>query len=128
MGAKMKSKKKKIGKGVNVENNFLDFIKKNKGVVFRYWVYRRGFTPYEQENKFSDESMFEDIECTNAFIEECIYLPDGDVLIGFLEYDEGIDWDDGQTHYRSINYEKLSNIKLACYKGDQEGICDACWQ
>ena len=30
----------------------------------RFWIYRRMFTPYEQQEAFTDESVFEDVFCT----------------------------------------------------------------
>ena len=95
--------------------SFGEFMADNQYCIYRYWIYRRGFTPYEQDNKFMDESMFEDETCRVAYIKECIDLPDGDILLGLLDADlinnEGI---------ISIQYCKLSEIRLEFYEGDQE--------
>ena len=66
--------------------------------VLRYWVYKRVFTPLEQEKKYVDQSEYEDSYCKKGIIRECVQLPDGDLLIGFQNY---------------IEYYKLSEIRLA---------------
>lgn len=35
-----------------IYNSFFDFLKKNKDRIFRFWVYKRIFTPLEQEKKY----------------------------------------------------------------------------
>ena len=95
-------------------NNFLDFMHDNKNTVFRYWIYRRQYTPYEQDQKFTDESVFEDIFCKQAYIRQCIFLPDGDILIGFVDADIN-SYDD-----KTMQYCKLSEIRLESYSVDQE--------
>ena len=49
--------------------------------IFRILVYRKPgqYTPYEMENKFSDESLYVDNEYKRVFIEDVIELPDKDV-------------------------------------------------
>lgn len=76
--------------------------------IFRILIYRKPgqYTPYEMENKFSDESLYVDNEYKKVFIEDVIELPDEDG-----EYEcELAD---------SIEYYKLSEIKLECFKCDQ---------
>lgn len=78
--------------------------------VYRYWVYRRGFTPYEQEEKFEDESMFEDPQCSFGFIREAINLGN-DWLLGIQEV-----YPDIPASYKAhqhFQYYKLSEIRLA---------------
>ena len=55
--------------------------------VFRMWVFKKMFTPYEQDEKFSDESVYVDDICKYVMIKELIELPDGDLLIGFQDTD-----------------------------------------
>lgn len=95
--------------------DFNEFMTESQYCIYRYWVYRRGFTPYEQDKKFTDESMFEDTTCKTAYIRELINLPDGDILIGFLDADSI-----NINNQISIQYYKLSEIRLEYYEGDQE--------
>ena len=92
-----------------------DFVRANCNRVFRYWIYRRSYTPYEQEHKFMDESIYEDICCNTAYIKECIELPNGDFLLGFLDANRA---EDGE--FNAIQYCKLSEIRLEYTNIDQE--------
>lgn len=80
--------------------------------VFRYWTYRRLFTPYEETEKFEDESYYEDPFASYGRIVECVELPDGDYLLGFQPVI------DGETR-NNVDYQHLSEIRLACYACDQ---------
>lgn len=99
-----------------MHSDFSQFVVYNKNTKFRYWIYRRMFTPYEQEGLFSDESMFEDIHCRLAYIHTVIILPDNDILIGFLD----ADFADDPEAKNNIQFCKLSEIRLEIYEGDQE--------
>ena len=95
----------------------LDFFKDNDGIVFRYWVYRRMFTPFEQEKAYSDESFFEDTHANFGIVRDCIALGNGEYLLGFqdvydLENEEG-------REYTVLNYYRLSEIRLSYYHADQ---------
>ena len=98
-----------------IYDSFQDFVNKNKDIVFRYWVYKRIFTPYEQDKRFEDESIFESQMCEMAYIRECIPLPNGDFLLGFeseeMAHKEG---------HHMFDYYKLSNICLGYCQIDQE--------
>lgn len=88
--------------------------------VYRILKYRKEgqYTPYEIENKFEDESLFEDIHYKKVVIDEVVELPDKDLLIGFREV--FIDDTDEEYGYSgSIEYYKLSEIKLECFACDQ---------
>ena len=79
--------------------------------IFRIWEYKRMFTPYEQFEKFSDESPYVNDECD--FIKICgvITLPDGDLLLATTDaYGDG----------KYISYHKLSEISLAKSEKDME--------
>lgn len=83
--------------------------------VFRFWVYRRMFTPYEKEQKFSDESQYEDNSCKLGYIRELINLENGDYLIGFeLVVNEYGEVEDAT----SLEYYKLSEIRLVYDEND----------
>lgn len=88
----------------------------NKGTIFRYQVYRRGYTPYEMDKKFSDESLFED-DYHYAYIDELMEIPN-DILIAFEEVNFAAE---GKPYLTGITYyEKLSNIKLSKFNLDNE--------
>lgn len=72
-------------------------------VLFNVYVKKHIYTPYEQEQKFSDEST-EELELQNVHMIKAIELPDGDVLLGFQWFSED------ENSY--IYYYKLSEIRL----------------
>ena len=83
--------------------------------VFRLWVFKKMFTPYEQDEKFSDESVYEDDVCKYVMIKELIELPDGDLLIGFQDAD---------SDNLYLEYFKLSEIRLDYRPEDKERLED----
>lgn len=84
----------------------------NESKIFRYVIYRRLFTPYEQEQAFSDESQYEDNSYTFGLIEEAIDLGGGEWLLGFRKLCDG-------EVCGEIEYCKLSEIRLSCFDCDQ---------
>ena len=86
--------------------------------VFRYWVYKRMFTPLEQEQKYMDQCEFEDSYCKEGIIRECVELPDGDFLLGFQNVPDDDDYNDDVELY--IEYYKLSEIRLAYHPTNRE--------
>lgn len=97
--------------------DFLTFVLDNSDQVFRYWVFKRMFTPLECERKYFDQSQFEDSTASLGIIKECIELSNGDVILGFepvFEYNS-------EPEEHDILYYKLSEIRLAKYERDQRG-------
>lgn len=93
-------------------NSFAEYLQSlPPDTVFRIWQYKRMFTPYEQEEKFSDESQYVDDECDYIRILDVITLPDGDLLLATTYA-----W--GESSY--ISYYKLSEISLAKSEKDME--------
>ena len=86
--------------------------------VFRMWIFKKMFTPYEQDEKFSDESVYVDDICKYVMIKELIELPDGDLLIGFQ------DTDDIDSDNLYLKYYKLSEIRLDYCQNDNESLED----
>lgn len=84
--------------------------------TYRYWIYKRMFTPQEQAEKWSDQCIFEDEHCNYGIIKEAIELPDGDILLGFINPDT----EEDSVAYGYIDYHKLSEIALAYYPLDME--------
>lgn len=85
----------------------------NSDRIYRFVVYKKLFTPYEQDKKFMDESQFEDTHYRFGFIEEAVDLGHGEWLLGFREIIEGDVLD-------RINYFRLSDIQLSFFEQDQD--------
>lgn len=83
--------------------------------VYRYLVYRKVYTPYEEQQAFSDESQYEDSHYTTCRIEEAIDLGSGEWLLGLMELDEDLE-DTGV-----VTYLKLSEIRLVRFEEDSHG-------
>lgn len=92
------------------------WLSDNSDRIYRFMVYKKLFTPYEQEQKFSDESQFEDTHYRFGFIEEVIELGHGEWLLGLREIIDGEVYD--------INYFKLSDIQLSYFEQDQNMLSD----
>lgn len=90
--------------------DFPAFLTAHKDDIFRYWVYRRMFTPYEQKECFQDESVFEDVYAEVGVVKECIPIGNGDFLIGFQAADDSDPYN--VTVFDFIEYYKLSEIRL----------------
>lgn len=81
--------------------------------LYRYLVYKKLFTPYEQEAAFVDESIYEDTHYRLCKIEEAIDLGNGEWLLGLRTIEE-----DGQV-FGMVHYHKLSELRLALFENDQ---------
>ena len=92
------------------------WLSDNSDRIYRFMVYKKLFTPYEQEQKFSDESQFEDTHYRFGFIEEAIELGHDEWLLGLREIIDGEVYD--------INYFKLSDIQLSYFEQDQNMLSD----
>ena len=92
------------------------WLSDNSDRIYRFVVYKKLFTPYEQEQKFSDESQFEDTHYRFGFIEEAIELGHGEWLLGLREIIDGEVYD--------INYFRLSDIQLSYFEQDQNMLSD----
>lgn len=87
-----------------------EWLRNHQGEVFRYWTYRKVFTPYEVDQKFTDESVFEDSYASFGYLNEVIDLKNGDYLLGFQQKD--------LPDY--MEYRRLSEISLALCAFDQQ--------
>ena len=84
------------------------WISDNSDRIYGFNVYRRLYTPYEQEYQFLDESQFEDDEMTYGYIREAVKLGHGDWLLGFqCVYDDG-----GCAKEDDLEYYRMSDIRL----------------
>ena len=83
--------------------------------VFRMWVFKKMFTPYEQDENVLDDNVYVDDTCKYVMIKELIELPDGDLLIGFQDAD---------SDNLYLEYYKLSEIRLDYCQSDKERLED----
>lgn len=81
--------------------------------IYRYLVYKKLFTPYEEKHAFMDESVFEDTHYELCQIEEAIDLGNGEWMLGLRSIGE-----DGKIYGR-VEYYKLSEIRLARFDNDK---------
>ena len=86
-----------------------NFVKKNKNTVFRYWLRKRMWTPYEMELKDRYQSDLVEEEASYGYLVEAIDLGH-DWLIGISE-DKKFDY---------ISYYRLSEVDLAISDTDQD--------
>ena len=100
-------------------DSFNAFVEAHKNDVFRLWKYKKMFTPYEMENKFIDESIYEDTTCSFVIFREVIDLGN-DILIGYTEVFGEEDEFDFKT--ASISYAKLSEILISRYPDDNDAF------
>ena len=85
-----------------------NFIKKHKNEIFRYWLRKRMWTPYEMELKDPEQTEYEMLECDYGYLVEAIDLG-YDWLIGIS----------GELDKSYISYYKLSELELALCQNDQ---------
>lgn len=98
--------------------DFTTWLVNNQETVFTISRYRKMFTPYEEENKFSDETAFEDTY--QGKIKSAINLG-YDTLLEINVLLDTIGGYDGEfSNSRVTNYELLSNVSLSVYKDESE--------
>ena len=97
-----------------------EWLKEYEHKIFRMWRYKKMFTPYEIEQKFVDESVYESDMCEYIIITKIIPLSNDDYLLGYIlvdgyNYNEIIDKPDNE---KLEWYVKLSEISLAYSETD----------
>lgn len=97
----------------NVITDFETWLLDYSERLYRYLVYKKTFTPYEQKNAFVDESVYEDTHYQLCKIDEAIDLGNGEWMLGLRTIEE-----DGKV-YGMVHYHKLSEIRLALFENDQ---------
>lgn len=90
--------------------NFSDFVNNNKNKIFRYWLRKTMWTPYEMELKDPDQSGLVDEECSYGYFVDCVDLG-YDWLVGISE-------DNPNGEY--VSYHKLSELDFAYSELDQD--------
>lgn len=89
------------------------FLEECEGKVFRFLIYKKVFTPYEQQNAYQYESIYESEHYSFGVIQEAAELSNGDWLIGFNEVEDG-------ELTGIITYYRLSEIRLFYFKDELE--------
>lgn len=98
------------------------FMEVVSGRVVRMWKYKRMFTPYEQEKKWSDQSEFIDDTCDYVFITG-IFEVFGKVLIRYCPLELADFDDDGNLVGCKYNeYDYLDDIHIAVSERDAERL------
>ena len=95
---------------MTVYEDFRQFIEQNPNRIYRYWVYRRMYTPYEQKQGFMDESFFEQSQALFGVIRDVIPLSNGDLLLGIADITE--DASELTAENRQMAYHRLSDLHL----------------
>lgn len=104
--------------------NIKDFVEEHKGKIFRYWVYKKFFTPYETDKKFSDESCFECDDAEYAYIENAYEIP-GDILLELRDAEWQIECEiKGQKENNHTCYYRLSEVSLEYWDSDKKKLRD----
>ena len=95
--------------------------------TFRLLEYRRpgDWTPYETEKKYIDESHYRDNHYALIKIKEAIELPDGDILIGYIDVSDVEDFWNFDDKNEWINCRKLSEIEL-CWNPEDDKYLEDC--
>lgn len=82
--------------------------------IFRYLVYKKVYTPREQEEKYIDESEYEYGGIyTMAKIEEAVDMGNGNWMLGMREI-----YEDGSVA-KNLKYVMLNEIRLWSFDDDQ---------
>lgn len=95
------------------------FILDTKGTIFTIYKYKKVYTPYEQDKKYSDESIYEDPYGIKVHLLNAIEVY-GDTLLEvdlLQENTEGM-----YERVGVIEYCLLSEITLCIYDEDNEVI------
>lgn len=95
---------------LTVYADFKKFFEQNPGRIYRYWVYRRMFTPYEQKQAYMDESFFEQSQALFGVFREVVPLPNGDLLLGMADIAE--DAAELSADNRQMTYHRFSDLQL----------------
>lgn len=98
-------------------NNFDQWVEAHCNDIFRMWEYKKMFTPYEQEQKFIDESIYVDSHCSFIIIKEVIHISSNKIMIGVRHiYD--FTKSEIEESNPQLSYYMLDEIKLDLYPED----------
>lgn len=105
---------------MTVYDDFKQFFEQNPNRIFRYWVYRRMYTPYEQKQSYMDESFFEQSQASFGVVREVFPLPDGDLFLGIADIAE--DASEVSDANRQMTYHRLSDLQLMYMPQDSQEL------
>lgn len=90
--------------------------------TFRMLEYRRvgDWTPLEMEKKWIDQSHYKDNQYVLIRIKEAIELPDGDILLGYIDVTNAEYLEDFDPDKECVYYKKLSQIEINWFPEDDE--------
>lgn len=108
--------------------NIGTYVHDNDDKIYRFLVLKKIFTPYEQEHKFMDESIYEGGSHYNFCKLGEVIETTGDTLIELVIYTQE---DEGVFEYAGYSeFYLLSDIRLSLHDSDNElhdsangGIC-----
>ena len=90
-----------------------EWLQASEGKIFRYLVYKKMFTPYEQQEAFEDEDQFEDNYYNFAVIECAVELGNGKWLLGLRQIVD-------HELSNHVEYLQLGDIRLEYFEDDQK--------
>ena len=97
--------------------NMETWVAEHKDTVFRYLVYRKIWTPYEMDEKFSDESEYTSNLYDFGKIVDAIYLGNGKWFVGLSAVDSETK---EEISPKRIEYYNLDEIRLCVFENDEE--------
>lgn len=103
--------------------SFSEYLQADPNKIYRILQYKRMFTPYEESQKFMDESQFVDDRYTLVQIAEVLSLPNDDLMLVCKEVYK--DCDSDEIEYDGFyRFYKLSEIEISIYEGDNDNEFD----
>lgn len=84
------------------------WLNERKDDIFRFWVYKKVYTPHEIETANEFDSCYETEYCSFGTIVEAADLGNGDWLLGFADIGDN----------SRVDYYRLSEIRLVRYASD----------
>lgn len=101
--------------------NIGTWFKNERNKVFRFYFYKKIFTPKEMKECSINEAVYEnDGYPFLAYIMNIIEIP-GDLLLELMEYDDSEDEEYQEMLRQKRHYYRLSDVKMELYYLDQPG-------
>ena len=91
------------------------WIQDQEGQIFRLLTYKKVWTPYEMDKKYSDESQFEEGGYYKfVYITNAIEVPEGTLLelSEVMQEDDGSWIDEHIKHYRLLSDIRLEKLDI----------------
>lgn len=118
---------KAAARAIAHEDGLKAFAEKYYGKVMRIWKLKKMFTPYEQDGKFTDQSIYECDMAEHVFITD-IYAIGNRILIGYTPvdgFDTSLVAGDGRVVCKLYDVDNkdfafLDEIEFSYYERDTE--------